>query len=141
MLCFQFQTIRHRFLRYNATQFHIETQMGLRTLLCLCWQICMLLHCQGIRPALFLLGVVTYSAIPTKGTNIIDWSQAYTNGDNFIDSYNDAEGTDGYPISGTAGLFIVIGGFSIVLAFYGTNKGVYIGVGKRTSIANLEKVA
>lgn len=84
---------------------------------------------------------MTSGRLIDKATNEIDWTQAYASGNNFICYYNDANGTDGYQISKTAGLFIVMRGYTIVLAFYGSNRGVYIGVNQLTSIADLEKVA
>ena len=83
---------------------------------------------------------MTYVNLPQKGTNKTDWAQAYAYGNNIICAYNDAKGTDGYQISGTAGYFVVIGGCTIVFAYYGTNHGIFIGTGRNTSITNLQKL-
>ena len=57
----------------------------------------------------------------------------------YIADYNDTSGTLGYPVSGTAGIYIVAQTYVIALAYFG-NKGVYITIQHNGSISAMSKV-
>ena len=57
----------------------------------------------------------------------------------YIANYNDANGTLGYPVSGTAGIYIVLVSYVIVFAYYGNGK-VFITIDHDEPISNIVKI-
>jgi hypothetical protein len=90
-----------------------------------------------------LLGGLQHVNAPTLGANKVDWDNIRSGSmpSCYIANYNDATGTLGYPVSGSAGIYIVAQTYVIVLAYYsGYNKGVYITKQYNKSISEMEKV-